>query len=143
MNQTTRNRLSFGALLAFSFLITSEVAFADKIEEIFAKRGFDTSAFEIPNCCTDFPYEKLENVKFEPIAKFELFPEGPSYRPQDDSWFFAGNNALTHIDRSGNLKVLLERPGAGGTHLLPDGSILVIGQIGLRRICPDGRVALL
>ncbi|MEM1296966.1 MAG: SMP-30/gluconolactonase/LRE family protein [Verrucomicrobiota bacterium] len=131
-------------LLLISLLLPCHLALAsDKMASIFANRGFDPEQVVIPHCCDEFPYERLEKVSFKALATFDLFPEGPSYRPADDSWFFAGNNALSRVDRSGAVEVLMEKPGAGGTHFLPDGSILVIGKVGLRRVFPDGKVALL
>ncbi|MEO0445996.1 MAG: SMP-30/gluconolactonase/LRE family protein [Verrucomicrobiota bacterium] len=86
---------------------------------------------------------KLEALQFSKVLDLPLFPEGPSYDPHNDRYVFSGNNALSLIDRSGSLQILSEKPGGGGTHVLPDGSILVVGKFGLRRFYPDGRVALL
>ena len=38
---------------------------------------------------------------------------------------------------------MLGSPSGGGLHFLPDGSVLIVGHVGLRRTFPDGRVALL
>lgn len=97
----------------------------------------DTSA---PGC---FPADKLQNVQFQTVAKFDWFPEGPAYRASDGSFFFSGNRALTRVDADGGLHEVLGSPGGGGLHFLPDGSVLIIGHVGLRRMFPDGRVALL
>ncbi len=43
----------------------------------------------------------------------------------------------------GKLHVILGKPGGGGTHFLPDGAVPIVGHVGLRRLFPDGRVALL
>ena len=115
----------------------------EKLTELFAARGFDAARIELPRPGEKFPAAKLRNVEFHPVTRFALFPEGPCYRPRDDSYFFAGNIALTRVAPDGSLHQVLAEPGAGGTHFLPDGSLLLIGHIGLRRIYPDGRITLL
>ena len=77
------------------------------------------------------------------LAKIRLFPEGPSYRESDGSYFYAGNDGLSRIDKSGKVHILIQKPSGGGTHILPDGSILLVGGVGLRRVFPDGKIALL
>ena len=90
-----------------------------------------------------YPVQKIKAAKPQVLATFPLFPEGPSYRKSDGSYFFAGNNGLSRVTKEGEMHVLIEKPGGGGTHILPDGSILLIGAIGLRRVYPDGKIALL
>lgn len=90
-----------------------------------------------------FPAENLRDVKFESLATFDAFPEGPSYRASDGSYFFSGKVGLTRVDGDGRLHVVLKEPSGGGTHTLPDGSVLLVGRAGLSRIFPDGRIALL
>lgn len=111
--------------------------------DLFARRGFDSQQISVPGSADEFPVSRLENVQFSTVATFELFPEGPSYRPTDDSYFYSGNLALTRVDRNGSTHEALGKPGGGGTHFLPDGSVLIIGHVGLRRLYPDGRIALL
>lgn len=110
---------------------------------IFAARGFSRSEVQLPDIDTPFPAARLENLRFDSIATFDWFPEGPTYRPADGSYFFSGNRALTRVDTTGRLHTVLTEPGGGGTHFLPDGSVLIVGHVGLRRLFPDGRVALL
>ncbi|MHC2065845.1 SMP-30/gluconolactonase/LRE family protein [Bremerella sp. T1] len=90
-----------------------------------------------------FPVQRLRNIHFRTVAKFDWFPEGPAYRKSDNRFFFSGANALTRVDLNGELHAVLLSPGGGGVHFLPDDSALIIGQTGLRRVYPDGRVALL
>ena len=116
---------------------------ANDLAQTFQQRGYDPDAISLPEPGADFPAAALKDVEFKTVAKFELFPEGPSYRRSDGSYFFAGNVALTRVDADNKLHVVLEEPGGGGTHFLPDGSVLLIGKMGLRRIYPDGRIALL
>ena len=113
------------------------------LADIFSARGFDLDQVSLPADSERFPAEKLRQARFEKLTDTELFPEGPSYRTSDGSWFFSGNLALTRVDAEGKVHPILGKPGGGGTHVLPDGSILLIGQPGLRRIFPDGRIALL
>ncbi len=110
---------------------------------IFKARGFDPAGISLPDKATSFPVKELGKVTFKKLTDTELFPEGPTYRTSDNSWFFAGNLGLTRVTAEGKVHPILGKPGGGGTHVLPDGSILHIGQIGLRRIFKDGRIALL
>lgn len=110
---------------------------------IFAFLGGASVLFGEETTNREFPAERPRGVEFERVAKLELFPEGPSYRPSDGSYFFSGNLALTRVDPAGKTHVVLEKPGGGGTVFLPDGSVLIIGHMGLRRVFPDGRIALL
>ncbi|WP_147866634.1 hypothetical protein [Stieleria maiorica] len=41
--------------------------------------------------------------RFQMVATFDWFPEGPSYRSTDGSYFFSGRNALTRLDTKGQL----------------------------------------
>lgn len=116
---------------------------ATLLSEIFVARGYSLNDVDVPNASDRFPTERFQKLKFETIAKFDWFPEGPTFRPADQSYFFSGNEALTRIDANGKLRKVLEKPGGGGTHFLPDGSILIVGHTGLRRLFPDGRIALL
>lgn len=111
--------------------------------KLFTTRDFSLDSQEIPNQSATFPVDRLRNVVFKPVAKFDWFPEGPAYRATDGSYFFSGSQALTRISPSGQLHELLGRPAGGGLHFLPDGSVLIIGHVGLRRLFPDGRIALL
>ena len=111
--------------------------------EIFQKRGFDPANIELLKPDATFPVAKLENPKITSLASFKGFPEGPCYRPSDDSYFFAGNVDLRRIDPEGNVTTILTGKGAGGTHFLPDGSLLIAGNTGLRRLMPDGTVYLI
>jgi len=90
-----------------------------------------------------FPSQRLRDVHFRTLAKFDWFPEGPAYRTTDERFFFSGANALTRVGLNGELHTVLSSPGGGGVHFLPDDSALIIGKTGLRRVFPDGRVALL
>ena len=112
------------------------------LANIFVARGFSPEV-ELPKGSGHFPIERLKDVQFKTVAKFDWFPEGPSYRPSDGSFFFAGKQALTRVDSKGRLHQVLGEPGGGGIHFLPDGSVLIVGHVGLRRMFPDGRVALL
>ena len=93
----------------------------------------------------DLQVEKFKNAEIEILAEIELFPEGPSYRPEDGSYFYSGNDALSRITKDGKVHVLVARAdfSGGGTHILPDGSILVVGNKGLQRVFLNGKVALL
>lgn len=113
------------------------------LPEIFSRRGFSLDDVSLPRESDTFPVEKLKHVHFESIAHFDWFPEGPSYRPSDGSYFFSGHQALTRVDAHRQLHEILGQPGGGGTHFLPDGSVLIVGHVGLRRLFPDGRVELL
>ncbi|MCG6156356.1 SMP-30/gluconolactonase/LRE family protein [Rubinisphaera margarita] len=113
------------------------------LRKIFTARSFSLDNVSLPRTSENFPAEKLKHVDFHSMAEFDWFPEGPSYRPADDSYFFSGNQALTRVDNEGRLHEVLGQPGGGGTHFLPDGSVLIVGHVGLRRMFPDGRVALL
>lgn len=117
---------------------SSDDCSAEKLVEVEAGR-------EILPAGAVFPIENVKSAKVETLAKFELFPEGPSYRPEDGSYFFAGNNALSRVTKEGKMHVLIPREefSGGGTHILPDKSILIIGHKGLRRVFPDGKMALL
>ena len=139
-------------LIAFTFFVLGLISAAqadqplssnETLLKIFAARGFDVSGLTLPDTETLFPYERLKSVHFQSLAKFNWFPEGPTYRANDDNYFFSGNHALTRVDSGGQLHEILAEPGGGGTHILPDGSVLVVGHVGLRRLLPDGRVALL
>lgn len=114
-----------------------------ELSDIFVARGYSLKNVEIPGDADPFPTKRLAAVRFESLARFDWFPEGPGYRPPDDNYFFSGNQALTRIDASGKLLNVLGQPGGGGVHFLPDGSVLIVGHTGLRRLFPDGRVALL
>ncbi len=114
-----------------------------QISQMFAARGFSLREVKLPKKSDVFPVQKLQHVKFETVAKFDWFPEGPVYRPADDSYFFSGNRSLTRVESDGRLREVLGQPGGGGLHFLPDGSVLTVGHSGLRRMFPDGRVALL
>ena len=111
--------------------------------KLFSARGYDLDHVSLPDESTPFPVDLLKKIQFKKLTDTELFPEGPTYRPSDQSWFFAGNLGLTRVDAEGRVHPVLGKPGGGGTHVLPDDSILHIGQTGLRRIFPDGRIALL
>lgn len=113
------------------------------LTEIFAARGFNTEAIALPENGASPSKADFEKIQFRKLTDTELFPEGPSYRVSDGSWFFAGNLGLNRVSEEGTVFPILGKPGGSGTHVLPDGSILHIGQIGLRRFFPDGRVALL
>ena len=127
-------------LILVATLISST---ADQLAQLFAARGYDTNKIQLPAPGTSFPAERLRDVTFKQVAALEEFPEGPSYRPADDSYFFSGSIALQRVAPDGTVVQILERPGGGGTWCLPDGSVLVIGHVGLRRIYPNGRVTLL
>lgn len=127
-------------LACFLFAAVCVSVQANDLAKLFEERGYDPDSVALP---VKLPAAALQDVVFEKVADLELFPEGPSYRPSDDSYFFAGNVALTRVDADNKLHVVLEEPGGGGTHFLPDGSVLLIGKSGLRRIYPDGRIALL
>ena len=111
--------------------------------DLFVERGFSADGIVLPEADAKFPAEKLVKPKVSTIAEIDWFPEGPSYRAVDDTYFFSGNRPLTRIDPDGSLHELLDGPSAGGTHVLPDGSILVLGVSGLRRLMPDGEVVLI
>ena len=113
------------------------------LSETFSTRGYDLSNLTLPDKDTSFSTEALQSIEFTKLTDTELFPEGPSYRTSDGSWFFAGNLGLTRVDPDGKIHPILGKPGGGGTHVLPDNSILHVGSVGLRRFFPDGRVALL
>jgi len=116
---------------------------SEELSSLFEARGYDPAKMELPESGESIPVDRLESAEFKTVASFEGFPEGPSYRPADGSYFFSGNVALTRVDPDGELHVVLEESGGGGTHFLPDGSVLLVGKIGLRRVYPDGRIALL
>lgn len=107
------------------------------------EHGFDPDALSLPRSTDAFPREKLQQVRFTTIAKLDAFPEGPSYHPTLDRFFFSGQDALTRLDPGKTPHRILGRPGGGGTRHLPDGSVLIIGHVGLRRLHRDGRVELL
>ncbi len=111
--------------------------------ELFQARGYVPGNIALPEPGMPFPVERLKDPPIQKLADVPLFPEGPSYRPEDGSYFFAGNIGLTRLDAEGNLQVAVEKPGGGGTHILPDGSFLLVGKSGLRRIYLDGRIALI
>lgn len=115
---------------------------AHALEELFEARGYDVSQIDLPEDKEVFPIKALEGVNFEKIADLDFFPEGPSYRPSDGSYFFSGNQGLSRVDAEGKIHYLLKQPKGGGTHPLPDGSILLIGPMGLKRVFPDGRIEL-
>lgn len=129
--------------LVLVWLIASAARAEPKLADVFAARGFSADGISLPEKSARFRIERLENVQFKTVATFEWFPEGPSYRPADGSYFFAGGQALTRVDSQGRLHEVLGEPGGGGTHFLPDGSVLIVGHVGLRRLYPDGRIALL
>lgn len=110
-------------------------------------RGFKAEDITLPAANTPFPLEQLKAAKFDVLAKFAGFPEGPSYHPASDSLYFAGNVGLRRLaldpSVTSPLMTVLEKPSGGGTHFLPDGSLLHVGHQGLRRIMPDGRIFLL
>lgn len=137
-NSLVRSLLAFACVCATPALTT-----ASDLLAIFEARGFDPDHIQLPKPGETFPTDQLEQIRFETFTKTELFPEGPSYRPSDDSYFFAGNLALTRVAPDGTPQQLLGKPGGGGTHFLPDGSVLLIGKTGLRRVFPDGRIALI
>jgi len=128
---------------AISFASLSAFGEEEDLAEIFTARGFDRDHVSLPDETESFPLDQLRNIQFKKLTDTELFPEGPTYRPSDDSWFFAGNLGLTRVDSENQIHPVLGKPGGGGTHVLPDNSILHIGKVGLRRIFPDGRIALL
>ncbi|MCM8535884.1 MAG: SMP-30/gluconolactonase/LRE family protein [Lentisphaeraceae bacterium] len=113
------------------------------VEGALDAKGYE--GFVIPQENAEYPVQKFKDATISTLAKFPLFPEGPVYRPEDGSYFFAGNNALSRVTAEGEFRVLLPKAKAsgGGTHILPDGSILIIGHTGLRRVFKDGRVAFL
>ncbi|MCM8532609.1 MAG: SMP-30/gluconolactonase/LRE family protein, partial [Lentisphaeraceae bacterium] len=113
------------------------------IEKTLHVKGYKNTVVPAENA--QYPVQKFKDATITTLAKFPLFPEGPVYRPEDGSYFFAGNNALSRITAEGEFRVLLprEKASGSGTHILPDGSILIIGHTGLRRVFPGGKVALL
>lgn len=113
---------------------------AEDWHSLFEQRGFLPSNISISQ---PFPIAKLKSPKVHSISKFQGFPEGPSYRPKDDSLFFAGNVGLRQLRPDGSLMTILQKPSGGGTHFLADGSILHLGHQGLRRIFSDGRIQLI
>ena len=129
------------ALSTVSLLV--QAATANNLAEIFERRGFALENIELPESGDTFPVENLENPKITSVASFKGFPEGPSYRPSDDSYFFVGNVDLRRVDSEGEVTTVLSGKGAGGSHFLPDGSLLLAGNAGLRRIMPDGTVYLI
>ncbi len=125
------------------FSLTVIESCADPMMELFVKRGFSPENIVLPEPGEKFPTEKLVDPEVVKVVDIDWFPEGPSYRAADDTYFFAGNRALTRVDPDGSLHKMMGGPGAGGTHVLPDGSILVLGGSGLRRLMPDGTIALI
>ena len=70
--------------LASGLLLMASAAVADDpLAAIFAGRGFSLSNVELPTNNNGFPADRLKNVRFDVVAKFDWFPAGPSYRPSD------------------------------------------------------------
>ncbi len=143
-NQGMTSRKIHVTISLMGLLFFEGAALADEsVNATFSARGFDPERIVLPADGDSFPLERLGEVTFTNVANFDGFPEGPSYRPSDGRYFFAGNAALTRVEPSGATHQILGKPGGGGTHFLPDGSVLLIGAAGLRRLYPDGRIALL
>lgn len=130
-------------LPAFFLIALTIPTHASDLAEIFVQRGYEIENIDLPEPGEAFPVERLDDPKITSIASFKGFPEGPSYRPSDGSFFFAGNVDLRRVDSEKNVTTILSGKGAGGTHFLPDGSLLIVGNAGLRRLMPDGTVHLL
>ena len=112
------------------------------LRSIYNSRGY-TNAVVLPAPGSTVPEGIFKNIKSVKITDCATFPEGPSYRPEDNSLFFSGSHALSRITSDGEYKVLARKPGGGGSHLLPDGSFLLVGGPGLRRIYPDGKIEMI
>ena len=92
----------------------------NRLSATFAARGFSLNDVQLPNESSRFPVLRLKGVQFESMARFDWFPEGPSYRPADGSYFFSGNKALTRVDSKGRLhEVLALSPGWLGSDHRP------------------------
>jgi len=130
--------IAAGSLFATSLRAAPNEA---ALRALFSKQGYDASALELAG---EPPEAKaFAAVTFRTLASLEVFPEGPSYAPRQNAFYFSGNVGLSRINVDGSVQEIIEEPGGGGTQMLPDGSVLVVGKSGLRRVYPDGRIALL
>ncbi|MCM8535983.1 MAG: SMP-30/gluconolactonase/LRE family protein [Lentisphaeraceae bacterium] len=111
------------------------------LQKIYTDRGY--TEVDLPKPGSELPEGFFDNVKSEKVIDISYFPEGPSYRPSDNSRFFSGSHDLARISEDGERITVFKNSGGGGTHFLPDGSVLVVGVAGLRRFYPDGSIELI
>lgn len=124
-------------LIAFTSCTTTE----HPLQKIYQARGY--TEVDLPAPGSNIPEGFFDDIKPEKVLDITYFPEGPSYRPSDNSRFFSGNHDLSRITPDGERITVFKKAGGGGTHFLPDDSVLVVGGAGLRRFYPDGSIELI